>query len=319
MQVSWIDADHVNALLAQIAPQELTESTKESPGNGMEGDQESVIDFASEISSISLDWMTPMAEKKPAAEVESEVHRVSETPAHELMVGEDEEGAGAVDAHGNPLHNPAAALPLSRIREKLRAIRQRATDAGILVRSEESVCKPQNDSAASTVEVSRPPMETEAAPEENVDSVKPLDDGSADPGCTEQNDRQAPAFETPRGSRDERLAAFAVWARGVLHEDGGHVLVLSDDGEVLWGGDARPGLMLSTMMAWSAAVRATAGSASGLPTVIRQRLASGNVLTVIPCDTTSGVYHAAVAAPAALSEDVASKLRDALLAAMRYS
>ena len=42
--------------------------------------------------------------------------------------------------------------------------------------------------------------------------------------------------------------AFAGRARQVLHEDGGHMLVMSDDGEVLWGGEAKAGLVLSTMM-----------------------------------------------------------------------
>ena len=91
---------------------------------------------------------------------------------------------------------------------------------------------------------------------------------------------------------------------------------MSDDGEVLWGGEAKAGLVLSTMMAWGAATRASAMSACGTPLVIRQPLASGNVLTVIPCETPAGIVHAAVAAPAGVTDELASILRGALCAAM---
>jgi hypothetical protein len=180
--------------------------------------------------------------------------------------------------------NSAAAIPLSRIRDKLRAIRQRATDAGILVR----VNEPSDG---------RPALTPKFMP---VSGLEPLAET-----CS-------PKFTIPQGSRTVRLAAFSAWAREVLRDNGGHVLVMSDDGEVLWSDDAKAGLLLSSMMAWAAAARACARSACGTRPVVRQALSSGHVLTVIPCETHSGVFYAAVAAPEGLSDALAASFQCAL-------
>ncbi len=301
MQVSWIDADRIKALVAQLAPQEacVDESSsvveiKTTPETGASWGM--VADWMKlEEVPLSADEMTE------TAPVEAE----HEEPQEEVL-GKTE------DEHDHVLHNPAAALPLSRIRDKLRAIRQRATEAGILTRVSE-VSPSENSpntafSAAEEISDDRPGIyedksEIEARLETTPEPV-------AEPPHT-------PTFDIPRGSRDERLSAFAGWARQVLHEDGGHVLVMSDDGEVLWGGEAKASLVLSTMMAWGAAIRASASSACDTPPVIRQPLASGNVLTVIPCETDNGMIHAAVAAPAGLSDELALILRGALCAVMQ--
>lgn len=293
MQVSWIDADRLKALVAQIVPQESCED---------EAPQAVEIETAPDAPSMSaieswnaaMDWMEPVTAPLPAAEVmvtepNEPEQECEETP--EMIAEPQEDVLEDEDDHTMPLHNPGAALPLSRIRDKLRAIRQRATEAGILTRV--------SDAAPEAARQAPVDVSVQVVPE----PVSPLP--------------QTPIFEMPPGLRDERIAAFAAWARQVLHEDGGHVLVMSDDGEVLWGGEAKAGLVLSTMMAWGAATRASAMSACGTPPVIRQPLASGNVLTVIPCETAAGIVHAAVAAPAGLSDELALVLRRALCAAMQ--
>ncbi len=312
MQVSWIDADRIKALVAQLAPPEPC--VDEAP----QAVEIATVPDAVSMSAIeswgaAMDWMEPIAAPLPTVEVvaadSAEPEEKQEEPgeAPEMLAESQEDAVAAEDDHGRPLHNPAAALPLSRIRDKLRAIRQRATDAGILTRVSDVVPPPTEPVAeievpmavADPVEVPvNDRMETPAVP----DSMTPLP--------------QLPGFEIPQGSRDERLAAFAGWARQVLHEGGGHVLVMSDDGEVLWGGEAKAGLVLSTMMAWGSATRASALSACGSPPFIHQPLASGHVLTVIPCETPAGIVHAAVAAPAALSDEIASHLRSALCQTM---
>lgn len=311
MQVSWIDADRLRELVAQIAPQDeraaatpsLTE-IETAPGGGAAW--EPAAGFAQ-----VMDEPDESAERSAA-----ETPRLPETCAEQIVVTEiaaetpasaDMPDGEEHDSHGHVLHNPAAALPLSRIRDKLRAIRQSAVESGILTRPAE------------------PPPSTEMTVEAAGAS---LNDGDCRPEvecasqATEANagnmavQQSVPSFEIPRGSRDERLSAFAGWARQVLRADGGHVLVMSDDGEVLWGGEAKAGLVLSTMMAWGAAMRAGAAVACAPPPVMRQPLASGHVLTVIPCETGAGVVHAAVAAPEGLADDVALVLRGALCAAM---
>lgn len=174
-----------------------------------------------------------------------------------------------------PVEEALPALQLSNIRDKLRSIRQRAHAAGMLTKSEKPDLPPSS-----------------------------------------------PAQPSPRtlapsaSSRQEKLAGFATQARQILRENGGHVLVMNDDGELLWGGEAKAGLVLSAMMAWSANLRSSAKSACSSPPIMRQALASGHMLTVIPCETSTGVLlHVAVAAPAALTDEVALELRQALIRA----
>ena len=297
MQVSWIDADRIKALVAQIAPQETC--LEETP-RMVELDTTPVPlpGTAPESWGFAMDWLEPAVRTEPAAPAMSETVS-AESEGDEAFAETDE--AREIGGHEQPLHDQAAALPLSRIRDKLRAIRQRATEAGILTRTSEAV--PMEPVAGMQM------FEFEGGGKEAATTEVALKTESALP--------QTPAFEIPPGSRDVRLAAFAGWARQLLHEDGGHVLVMSDDGEVLWGGEARAGLVLSTMMAWGAAIRASATSACDeMPSVIHQPLASGNVLTVIPCETSGGMVHAAVAAPAGLTHEKAHSIRGALCAAM---
>jgi len=252
----------------------------------------------SEAWDVASGWMDAGAEETILeAAVEPSVMPQVSLPPQELTSSPPKD-----DAFEEPFDLPHAPseMPLNRIRDKLRAIRQRATAAGILVRANEAGSSPVAEDVQTTV-VSNDNHSVSEPPASSVPAVSVSD---------------VPEFQIPQGPREERLAAFASWARQVLHEHGGHVLVMSDEGEVLWGGDAKAGLLLSTMMAWSAAIRSNAVSACGQATVFRQPLASGNVLTVIPCETTAGTIHAAVAAPAPLSDEVAALLRNALCATL---
>lgn len=277
MQVSWIDANHLQSLLAQIAPPESCADAK--PPEMLE--IASVQNFMDEAAAPAA----PLEPMEPPALASSDAALPFE-PATDDPGETDED-----EPHGKILHNDAAALPLSRIRDKLRAIRQRATEAGILTRVSEPAMASEVESTEETVP--SPPVDLEML-------------------ATSAPSLAGPVFEVPQGSCTDRLAAFATWTRQVLRENGGHVLVMSDDGEVLWGGEAKAGLVLSTMMAWGAAIRASAMSGCGKPPVIRQPLSSGHVLTVIPCETKSGIFHAAVAAPEGLTDELAALLHDAL-------
>ena len=319
MQVSWIDADRIKALVAQIVPQE---ASVEEPSSLVEIDTApaAALGDGAETWAFTMDWAEPSVPPVPAApEVAAPVtagleppHQFAETESEVEFEGESE---SETERHGQSIHNAAAALPLSRIRDKLRAIRQRATEAGILTRLNEVTAVPASGMAMADASADGQGSDTISAGDcrdEATHDAVPNKDAPLTATLP-----QAPAFEIPAGSRDIRLAAFAGWARQLLQEDSGHVLVMSDDGEVLWGGEAKAGLVLSTMMAWGAAIRASAMSACETPPVIHQPLASGNVLTVIPCETPGGMVHAAVAAPAGLSNEQAALLRGALCAAMR--
>ncbi len=310
MQVSWIDADQIKALVAQIEmPALRMEETPEMVElDTVPADSSEAWGFAVEREVPPARPALPPASPAPQKQVASAPvaplapARSEPLPAFVSDSNDEPSEDGEI---GQPLQSPASALPLSRIRDKLRAIRQRAADAGILTRINGSV---QADASASVVQ--QPVGDAPRIARGNGVAAAPVPAKAA---------RAAKAvFETPRGSREVRLAAFAGWARQVLREDGGgQVLVMRDDGEVLWGGgEAKSGLALSTMMACGAAIRASVLSARETPAVIHQPLASGNVLTVIPCETSGGIVHAAVAAPAGLSHEQAHQLRGALCAAM---
>ena len=310
MQVSWIDADRMKALVAQIAPLEtypkesLSAVDLDTTPEPMQGTDPESWGFA-------MDWVEPAVRPAPepsAMTLPAPAKLEAVRPELPAEIEHEHEDEGEISGHEAPLHHSAAALPLSRIRDKLRAIRQRASAAGILTRGNESV--PMEP-------VSNLPMTEPAQFDQGGrDAVADVDANVA-PTQRAADLPQLPDFHVPQGPRDLRLAAFASWARQVLHEDGGHVLVMSDDGEVLWGGEAKAGLVLSTMMAWGAAIRASAMSACDvIPKVVHQPLASGNVLSVIPCETAGGIVHAAVAAPVGLTHEQSHLIREALCAAM---
>ncbi len=263
MQVSWIDANHLESLLAQIT----------KPAVSAESKPQSAVETTEEAGFMDAEVLPPTAGLQPSEQPPTLSVMPIETGIDKPTESQEEEP-----------QTSAAALPLSRIRDKLRAIRQRATDAGILVR----VNEPSDG---------RPALTPKFMP---ASGLEPLAET-----CS-------PKFTIPQGSRTVRLAAFSAWAREVLRDNGGHVLVMSDDGEVLWSDEAKAGLLLSSMMAWAAAARACARSACGTRPVVRQALSSGHVLTVIPCETHSGVFHAAVAAPEGLSDALAASFQNAL-------
>lgn len=299
MQVSWIEADDLKDLLARIAPAEPAAPPPPSWDTMPTVDPETAASFIITADEPFVEAERPQ-EAAPAA-----IPAMPEAPAAE----EEESHAEAADspapppaaeralppetpAHEDHNDHSAAALPLSRIRDKLRAIRQRANEAGMLAKSGGQP-PPAADAPA------QPPPATSPAPSSAATAALNL-----------------PRFEAPAGSRQERLAAFASWARQLLHEDGGHLLVINDEGELLWGGEAKAGLVLSAMMAWGATLRSNASTAFGSLPVLHQALASGHMLTAIPCETITGVLlHVAVVGPARVCDEIAMQLRQALIRA----
>jgi hypothetical protein len=137
MQVSWIDAERIKALVAQL----------EMPVLRMEETPEIVeLHTTPEPVPASSDeaWGFVMNAEEPAApasalrpapepaQPQRVTPRLPQTAPVSLSDDEDESESGESI---QPLQSPASALPLSRIRDKLRAIRQRASDAGILTRT----------------------------------------------------------------------------------------------------------------------------------------------------------------------------------------
>ncbi|HEY1051141.1 MAG TPA: hypothetical protein VGE39_15330 [Prosthecobacter sp.] len=314
MQVSWIEADDLKDLLARIAPEEPAAATPPPPPRSW--DHMPAVDPATAASFIITaeePFVTaepqeiPPLQPEPSVPAAREAEASPEAPPPEPAPSPE---AAVTEEHAD---HSAAALPLNRIRDKLRAIRQRAHEAGMLTKGGEAAAPapqvPPVKTAPATPGGRRDALHhdgEQAAEVKTAPALRPA--ASSAPGL--------PKFEAPAGDRQERLGAFASWARQILHEDGGHLLVMNDDGELLWGGEAKAGLVLSAMMAWGATLRSSASAACGSLPVLHQDLASGHALTAIPCETLTGVLlHAAVVGPARVPDEIAMQLRQGLIRA----
>lgn len=279
MQISWIDTENLNSLLARIAP-----AVEPSKPVAVE---ESPLELPPDEFGLFAIPEAPMMEMPVNVdEMPADVPEIQEA-ARQAQEADDEHSTPVVPEP--PLPNQDAALPLSRIRDRLRSIRQRAVDAGIL----------------------------KSLPESEVNAFRGAEADAGHMASAHQSLSHEPAVVVATGSRRERLATFAAWARAQLHDHGGHVVVMDDAGELLWGGDGNAALVMSTMMACGAAIRTSAAPACCVTTVIRQTLASGNFLSVIPTGVEAGVLHIAVAAPEALSDEMARRLSEGLATSMR--
>lgn len=191
---------------------------------------------------------------------------------------------------------------VARIRDRLREVRERAEAAGLLKRPEPAAAPdtppPESPDLSDTSDPSAPPTEpAPAAQEEADDSLY---------------------FEVPLGSVLERLDAFAEWARRRVAP--AELLLLDEHGDLLLGAEARAALVLSVMLAASAARRSTAaGVCENAAVTARQPTPEGGELTVLSCPTRLGLIHLAVEHPATLPDSEVQLLRQALLSAIEVS
>jgi hypothetical protein len=210
MQVSWIDADRIKALVAQLAP--LETCVEQAPGVvEIDTTPQTLPGNAAEAWGFAMDWTEPSLKPAPAAAITETVSNESVQPEPQAEQEEETDD----DVNHLPLHNPAAALPLSRIRDKLRAIRQRAAEAGILTRTSEVAPPEPLAEKTTTLSASLDHGCDGAAEADNCkQEAAPADTLKMEPESAAITP-QTPAFDIPPGSRDVRLAAFAGWARQV--------------------------------------------------------------------------------------------------------
>ena len=205
---------------------------------------------------------------------------------------------------------PKAAVPPrppSFFRERLRALRERAISAGLLTPTRVAALvdeTPQEVIELAVVEDALAAL----APPPLAETFPPV----AQPPAAVDD----PGFQATQGTIADRLDAFAAWAVEKL--GGGEILVVDEYGCLLRGPQEQSGLVLSTLMAWNAAIRASAQAASAYPQPQpqQQQLPTGETLTLIPCQTRLGMIQVAVTRPLSLTEAETTLLRQALAAAM---
>jgi len=280
MQVSWIDPDEVRALFAQIAGPERT-------GNPS----------AWEVHTL------PVA---PPASSEA-VHLLGDTSNNDSQTPEPE-------LRDHPV-GPGNA-EVWRIREKLRALREKAQESGILARP--AVPSPSPELAAPSP-CAPAPAPVEAAPPaaEPAQDYEPLfaspapvpASAPAEPAA--EPPPEMPSFTVPTAGLGERLNALARWVCERL--DTPDVLIVDDYGDVLWGGSAQTPLVLSAIMAWQSAQHSTASATtSNTPSRIDKELSGGRTLTILASRTRYGVVNLAALRQGPMSQAEADAVQDAL-------
>lgn len=303
MQVSWIDPDEIRTLFAQIAVPERT-----------------VNPSAWEVHTLPV---APPASSEAVHLLGDAANNSSQTPEPELQ--DHPVGPGNAEVW--------------RIREKLRALREKAQESGILPRAESSIEAPVVTAPAPVAEAQVPeetippadavqslseepvvptadyePLFSPTAVTAPVAEVPPLATETAssveEPASTSPVENAAP-FIVPALGLGDRLAAFAEWTCERLGTR--DILLVDDFGDVLWGGQAQTPLVLSAMMAWQSAQHSTAAvTTSNTPSRIDKELSGGRSLTILSTRTRYGVVNLAAIRPEPIAEAEAQALQDAL-------
>lgn len=291
MQVSWIDPEEIARLAAQLE------------GPLVRG----------EMTPLDLDTL-PDAPPEPIPDISDN----TPPPASSLA-----------DAPPTPEDEPeraALAIEAARIRERLRAIRARADDAGMLSRDKASAA-PETapagpvDSPASDPRISGESPATDAEPEPVPAAIAP------EPAAQQASRipirippppaaRPAPTVPprdapSPEGPLTERLRSFMPWA----HELAGceDILLVDDHGDLLWGAPSHTDLALSATLAAEAGLRTGGEAAARSSVFIRSRQGHLKELCVIPCATRLGTVILALVNGTGLTQDTAAFLRESLI------
>ena len=278
MQVSWIDENNLRDLAGQL--------TNPSPGPTDGDNAPESKGLAWELHTLPDSAFEP-APSEAWQDLSVEVHEpeIATAPVNRLPEPPPE-----------PQQAPLPNAAIDQIRESLRSVREKAAEAGLLKSVDVA---PEITEISPTAPAALGPVATVATPE-------------ASSFTTESPPSE---FSVPLGPVPVRLEAFAEWARSLLGSQS-ELFLLDEEGHLLWGVQAKSGMVLSAMLAWSAARHSSAAGATTMPEVLHKPLPDGGEICVVPCETHHGMIQIGVHCADPLSESRARLLRDALSAAM---
>jgi hypothetical protein len=262
MQVSWIDADEVRDFVAVLAEPARRSST--APDLDTLPESSGRLGFALLTEDIAA-LASPSGGEPPPAD---------------------------------PSEVEAAIQPdVSQIREKLRAIRDRAQEAGLLSRE-------------------TPAERAARTPGPPVSVAQPLPSASAPPPSSESETSPAPALppspppssvpspETPPAAAAqadvarepdtivERLNDFARWCS---HLAGSEELFMFDDrGDLIWGAPTSDDLLICARLAMNAGMRSHAATLTAPATATPVQVGPGKELQLVACPTIYGIVIVAL-------------------------
>ncbi|RBP48081.1 hypothetical protein DES53_101881 [Roseimicrobium gellanilyticum] len=292
MQVSWIEPDEVRALAA------LLHGTT-STGTGGGWDVQTLPD-------------------------------ASQGPQQPLLPQAPE----PVGSQAAPAQAPAAAQPQAPsadvvlIREKLRVIRDRAKQAG-LIQDEPPVVQTSPPATAPLDAPMAPPAPSPLSQLPPLASLRPeptapavqapdVDPSPAPPepivsapAPAASRSSGAPAFLPLEGPITERLENFARWAS--RFSGATEVLLADDHGDMLWGVPSHSSLIVSAILAVQQALRASAGSLQQPPNVLWVPDTEAGDVQVLPCSTRFGLVTIILVSAPELEGTSVAALREALV------
>lgn len=241
---------------------------------------------AAQLSALA-DTLRPRPAAKPEHAETDTGDEITFSPASESLQSEPE--TRAIESTG--IEADVEHQPLDEIRSKLKAIRERALQAGLIRSSQQADEAPpanamDEPSLAADLE-KEPPIEVLEAPE----ILPPM-----------------PAIS---GDVNQRISLFADWAQPALGSR--DLFIVDDQGHLLWGPPQRSSIVLSAIMAREAISRMSAQTACDPDTPSQQTLASGNHLTLLPCATRLGIMYIAILGNMPAAEVHLAQLRDNLI------
>jgi hypothetical protein len=279
MQVSWIDSEYLNNLLRDLG--------ETSPAAVEEVDLAVPLEepYTPPAGLVEADGggskpQTIEAEVEEQADAkEVDTAATAEVSAPEVTAAEDAEAEAGDES------DDEVAPAVERIRDRLRAVREHAEAAGLLRRA--------------------------VVPRSDLTPIGSAFEKVAEGGLRPE---AAPEFKVREGSIAQRLEHFAQWTQE--HFVASEVLLLDEQGDVLWGPEAKADLVLSVMLAARAANRSSAASALGArsaTSLSHQDLGGGKgTLSVFACSTEQGLIIVGIEGAVALRETAARELAAAL-------
>lgn len=244
MQISWIDPDELRALANQLLdpepepPHDASFDLRELPEAGL-----------------------------PSAPLIGSDFFEESLPSSPLQEADDEE------LEEDPLEPATPPAEVEQIRAKLRAIRDRARDAGLLP----------------------PPPEPPSQPETSQQAPAP------------PSKPQTTRFLPLEGTIAERLDAFAHWALEFARAE--NLIIIDDHGDILWGVPTRDDLVVNAMLLIHTD-RENAGPETSQ--ILRTGSIPGKQLSVLRAPTRHGCVNLALLAVHHLPDEDGTLLREAL-------
>lgn len=352
MQVSWIEPDQLRDLVGRLQQPAAAPSSGAWELHTLPDGGRRTADDIPLIADHDL-WIPDLppaadAASPPLVAAEPEAFR-SELPIAAPPIAEDfqpmPQPPPVEPAVVEPIEPPVSEL--ERIRDKLRAIREKAVGAGLLAHQENresQASEPEPEPAAMIgSERKDPPSSPPATAAASVisrTSGEPASSGTPAPvelmsspfalaaspaasqSCPMSRSGEPAAvegdsfsFEVPIGPVAGRVEAFAAWALRRVGPSG-RLLVIDDHGDILWGRHEQERLLVSATMAAVAAMRSEALGAWSPGKVEDRPFGTGNRLAILPARTQQGVMCLAIIRPQPLPDGEAAILREALIATL---